>query len=157
LARELPLRGAPGPLSSEVRGLLEWYDAAFYSLSAVTSPQAQRVLNSVDHLQESLGALRGSPGEASRSIGSSSGSRSLPPFRSAVRAPSAPCPPWRTAIPAGFERCFSTSARVDATSAPGTRRCRVSHPRLGRWCWQHPVLVRSPFRSVRACSASASV
>src|SRR5262249_23020076 len=28
LARELPLRGAPGPLSSEVRGLLEWYDAA---------------------------------------------------------------------------------------------------------------------------------
>lgn len=54
LARELPARGAPAPLVSEVRDLLAWYDRAFYSLGRVTEAEARGFLTSVEALVTTL-------------------------------------------------------------------------------------------------------
>jgi len=53
LAEELPARGASSDLSSAVRGLMRWYDAAFYSLSPVQRGEAHDFLERIAHLQSS--------------------------------------------------------------------------------------------------------
>jgi hypothetical protein len=50
LARELSQRGASQALSEAVARLLHWYDGAFYSLSSVSSVDAQRFIRQVADL-----------------------------------------------------------------------------------------------------------
>jgi len=53
LARELPDRGASPELSEAVERLLRWYDRAFYSLSAVSTREAQQFIHQISALQSS--------------------------------------------------------------------------------------------------------
>nr|WP_225937119.1 DUF4129 domain-containing protein [Myxococcus sp. RHSTA-1-4] len=59
LAAELPGRGAPAPVVSEVERLVGWYDRAFYSLAPVPADEAARFVAAVEHLNGTL-AVEGS-------------------------------------------------------------------------------------------------
>jgi hypothetical protein len=54
LAAELPGRGAPAPVVSEVERLVGWYDRAFYSLAPVPADEAARFVAAVEHLSGTL-------------------------------------------------------------------------------------------------------
>jgi hypothetical protein len=56
LAAELPGRGAPAPLVTEVERLVGWYDQAFYSLAPVPGDEAARFVADVEHLNGTLTA-----------------------------------------------------------------------------------------------------
>ncbi|QSQ28172.1 DUF4129 domain-containing protein [Pyxidicoccus parkwayensis] len=60
LAAELPARGAPATVVSEVERLVRWYDRAFYSLAPVPADEAASFVAAVEHLNGSL------PAESSR-------------------------------------------------------------------------------------------
>jgi len=51
LVKELPSRGASAELSESVGALLNWYDRAFYSLSAVPSREAREFIDRISALQ----------------------------------------------------------------------------------------------------------
>jgi hypothetical protein len=51
LVRDLPARGASAELSETVGALLNWYDRAFYSLSAVPPREARAFLDRISALQ----------------------------------------------------------------------------------------------------------
>jgi hypothetical protein len=51
LARELPDRGASAELSEAIGRLVHWYDRAFYSLSAVSTREAQHFIHEISALQ----------------------------------------------------------------------------------------------------------
>jgi len=53
LAGELPDRGASPELSEAVERLLRWYDRAFYSLSPVSTREAQQFIHQISALQSS--------------------------------------------------------------------------------------------------------
>jgi hypothetical protein len=55
LAAELPTRGAPAELTTQVTELLRWYDRAFYSLEPVPVGEARTFLERVERLDASLG------------------------------------------------------------------------------------------------------
>ncbi len=56
LSEELSTRGAPSELAAEVRRLLRWYDARFYSLEPVATEDALRFVDDVAQLrQQTLG------------------------------------------------------------------------------------------------------
>nr|WP_211194004.1 DUF4129 domain-containing protein [Pyxidicoccus fallax] len=54
LAAELPGRGAPAPVVSEVERLVGWYDRAFYSLAPVPADEAARFVAAVESLNGTL-------------------------------------------------------------------------------------------------------
>lgn len=54
LAAELPDRGAPAPVVTEVERLVGWYDRAFYSLSPVPEDEAESFVAAVEHLNGTL-------------------------------------------------------------------------------------------------------
>ncbi|MFP2907395.1 DUF4129 domain-containing protein [Pyxidicoccus sp. 3LFB2] len=54
LAAELPGRGAPAPVVSEVERLVGWYDRAFYSLAPVPEDEAARFVSAVEQLNGTL-------------------------------------------------------------------------------------------------------
>jgi hypothetical protein len=54
LAAELPARGAPAPVVTEVERLVGWYDQAFYSLAPVPEDEAARFVAAVEHLNGTL-------------------------------------------------------------------------------------------------------
>lgn len=54
LAAELPARGAPAPVVSEVERLVGWYDRAFYSLAPVPADEAASFVAAVEHLNGTL-------------------------------------------------------------------------------------------------------
>jgi hypothetical protein len=54
LAAELPGRGAPAPVVSEVERLMGWYDRAFYSLAPVPQDEAASFVAAVEHLNGTL-------------------------------------------------------------------------------------------------------
>ncbi|MFP2933600.1 DUF4129 domain-containing protein, partial [Pyxidicoccus sp. 3LG] len=56
LAAELPARGSPAPVVSEVERLVGWYDRAFYSLAPVPEDEAARFVTAVEHLNGTLSA-----------------------------------------------------------------------------------------------------
>jgi hypothetical protein len=60
LAAELPSRGAPATVVSEVERLVGWYDRAFYSLAPVPPDEAASFVAAVEHLNGTL------PAEVSR-------------------------------------------------------------------------------------------
>lgn len=60
LAAELPSRGAPATVVSEVERLVRWYDRAFYSLAPVPQDEAASFVAAVEHLNGTL------PAEVSR-------------------------------------------------------------------------------------------
>jgi hypothetical protein len=60
LAAELPGRGAPAPVVSEVERLVGWYDRAFYSLAPVPEDEAARFVAAVEQLNGTL-TLVGAP------------------------------------------------------------------------------------------------
>ena len=54
VAEEVAQRGAAPELSEQVRGLLGWYDRAYYSLERPEAPEARRFLDDVGQLAERL-------------------------------------------------------------------------------------------------------
>lgn len=56
LAAELPARGAPATVVSEVERLVGWYDRAFYSLAPVPQDEAASFVAAVEHLNGTLPA-----------------------------------------------------------------------------------------------------
>ncbi len=54
LAQELPRRGAPPAVAAQVHGLVQEYDAAFYSLAPVEASRAERFVGEVEALGRQL-------------------------------------------------------------------------------------------------------